>query len=155
MAHMIRRSLLTLGAAGVAASVLPLRAQSAWPNRAVKVVVPFAAGGNTDSIARLLAERFTQALGQPFVVENRVGAGGGLAIDFVSKAAPDGYTLLVGAMANLAILPVINKVTFDPIRDFVPISNIGSNPFVLGIHRSVPATNVQEFIDYEIGRAHV
>jgi tripartite-type tricarboxylate transporter receptor subunit TctC len=148
MAHLIRRSLLALGATGAASSVLPLRAQAAWPNRAVKVVVPFAAGGNTDSIARLLAERFTQALGQPFVVENRVGAGGGLAIDFVSKAAPDGYTLLVGAMANLAILPVINKVTFDPIRDFVPISNIGSNPFVLGIHRSVPATNVQEFIDY-------
>lgn len=123
-------------------------AQQAWPARPVKIVVPFAAGGNTDSIARLIAERFTQALGQPFVVENRVGAGGALAADLVAKSAPDGYTLFVAAMANLAILPAINKVNFDPIRDFAPISNIGSNPFVLGIHRSVPAATVQEFIDF-------
>jgi len=82
----------------------------------VKIVVPFAAGGNTDSIARLLAERFTQALGQPFVVENRIGAGCGLAIDFVSKSTSDGYTLLVGARANLAILPVINKISLIPSR---------------------------------------
>ncbi|MFM7570807.1 MAG: Bug family tripartite tricarboxylate transporter substrate binding protein [Betaproteobacteria bacterium] len=148
MAQLSRRSLLVVGAVSAGSLALPLRAQAAWPARSVKIVVPFAAGGNTDSIARLLAERFTQTLGQPFVVENRVGAGGGLAIDFVSKSAPDGYTLLVGAMANLAILPVINKVSFDPIRDFIPISNIGSNPFVLGIHRSVPATTVQEFIDH-------
>lgn len=148
MAYLSRRSLLALGAASAGSVALPLWTQPVWPARSVKIVVPFAAGGNTDSIARLLAERFTQALGQPFVVENRVGAGGGLAIDFVSKSAPDGYTLLVGAMANLAILPVINKVSFDPIRDFIPISNIGSNSFVLGIHRSVPATTVQEFIDF-------
>lgn len=146
-----RKALHIIAAAGAGVSVIradSVWAQASWPARPVKLIVPFAAGGNTDSIARLIAERFTQALGQPFVVENRVGAGGALAADLVAKAAPDGYTLFVAAMANLAILPAINKVSFDPVRDFAPISNLGSNPFVLGIHRSVPATTVQEFIDY-------
>jgi tripartite-type tricarboxylate transporter receptor subunit TctC len=141
-------SVASLGALSTVTHVSSVIAQPTWPNRPVKVVVPFAAGGNTDSIARLIAERFSQALGQSFVVENRVGAGGGLAADLVAKSAPDGYTLFVAAMANLAILPAINKVNFDPVRDFVPISNIGSNPFVLGVHRSVPAASVREFIDF-------
>lgn len=146
-----RKALSSLLCAGGLAALANARvgvAQSAWPSRPVKIVVPFAAGGNTDSIARLVAERFTQSLGQPFVVENRVGAGGALAADMVAKSAPDGYTLFVAAMANLAILPAINKVNFDPVKDFSPISNIGSNPFVLGIHRSVPATTVKEFIEF-------
>jgi tripartite-type tricarboxylate transporter receptor subunit TctC len=146
-----RKAIASVASFGMSAGLfgaMPARAQSSWPVRPVKMIVPFAAGGNTDSIARLIAERFTQSLGQPFVVENRVGAGGALAADLVAKSAPDGYTLFVAAMANLAILPAINKVNFDPVRDFVPISNIGSNPFVLGIHRSVPATTVREFIDF-------
>ena len=117
-----------------------------WPSKPIKIVVPFAPGGNTDSIARITAERLTQSLGQTVVVENKVGAGGGIAAEFVAKAAPDGYTLLMAAMPVMAILPAINKTNYDPVRDFVPISNVGSNPFVMGVHKSVPANNVQELV---------
>jgi tripartite-type tricarboxylate transporter receptor subunit TctC len=82
------------------------------------------------------------------VVENKLGAGGGIAAEFVAKATPDGYTLLMAAMPVMAILPVINKTNYDPIRDFQPISNIGSNPFVMGVHKSIPANNVQEFVSF-------
>ena len=138
----------TLLAAGLAA-LLPLGAMAqtpAWPNKPVKIVVPFAPGGNTDSIARIMAERLTQSLGQSVVVENKVGAGGGIAAEFVAKAAPDGYTLLMAAMPVMAILPAINKTNYDPVRDFVPISNVGSNPFVMGVHKSVAANSVQELV---------
>ena len=119
-----------------------------WPVRPIKLIVPFAAGGNTDSIARLVSERLTSSLGQPVVVENKLGAGGGIAAEFVAKATPDGYTLFMAAMPVMAILPVISKTNYDPIRDFQPISNIGSNPFVMGVHKSIPANNVQEFVSF-------
>ncbi|MFZ2737401.1 MAG: tripartite tricarboxylate transporter substrate binding protein [Burkholderiaceae bacterium] len=118
----------------------------AWPSKPIRIVVPFAPGGNTDSIARIVAERLTVSLGQPVLVENKVGAGGGIAAEFVAKAVPDGYILLMAPMPVMAILPAINKTNFDPLRDFLPISNIGSNPFVLGVHKSVPANNVQELV---------
>jgi tripartite-type tricarboxylate transporter receptor subunit TctC len=124
------------------------QAQSSWPQKPIRIVVPFAPGGNTDSIARVMAERFTQSLGQPVVIDNKVGAGGAIAAEFVAKAPADGYTLMMAAMPVMAVLPVINKTNFDPLRDFVPISNIGSNPFVMGIHKSVPATNLPEFVAY-------
>jgi tripartite-type tricarboxylate transporter receptor subunit TctC len=125
------------------------QAQTAvWPQRPIKIIVPFAAGGNTDSIARLTAERLTQSLGQTVVVENKAGAGGAIAADLVAKAAPDGYTLLMAAMPVLAILPTITKTNFDPLRDFTPISIIGSNPFVMAVHKSVPATNAMELVDF-------
>jgi tripartite-type tricarboxylate transporter receptor subunit TctC len=122
---------------GVALSQAPT-----WPSKPIKIVVPFAPGGNTDSIARIMAERLTQNLGQSVLVENKVGAGGGIAAEFVAKAAPDGYTLLMAAMPVMAILPAINKTSYDPVRDFVP----SSNPFVMGVHKSVPANNVQELV---------
>ena len=123
-----------------------------WPQRPVRVVVPFAAGGNTDQIARITAERLTNAFGQQFLVENRVGAGGGIAAEFVARSAPDGYTLLVAAVSQIAILPYVQRVAYDPVKDFAPISNIGTNPFVLGIHESVPAATVKEFVDYAKAR---
>ncbi len=119
-----------------------------WPQRPIRIIVPFAAGGNTDSIARLTAERLSQSLGQTVIVENKAGANGAIAADFVAQAAPDGYTLLMAAMPVLAILPTITKTKFDATRDFAPISIVGSNPFVMAIHKSVPAKNVREFIDY-------
>ena len=121
---------------------------AAWPQKPIKIIVPFAAGGNTDGIARLAAERLTQSLGQTVLVENKAGAGGAIAADFVAKSAPDGYTLLMAAMPVLAILPAISKTNFDTLRDFTPISIVGSNPFVMAVHKSVPATNVREFADY-------
>ena len=125
-----------------------VNAQNSWPQRPVKIVVPFAPGGNTDSIARITAERLTQGLGQLFIVENKVGAGGAIAADYVAKSPADGYTLLMAAMPVMAILPIITKTNFDPLKDFVAISNVGSNPFVMGVHKSVPATTIEEFVAY-------
>ena len=125
-----------------------VNAQNSWPQRPVKIVVPFAPGGNTDSIARSTAERLTQGLGQLFIVENKVGAGGAIAADYVAKSPADGYTLLMAAMPVMAILPIITKTNFDPLKDFVAISNVGSNPFVMGVHKSIPATTIEEFVAY-------
>lgn len=125
-----------------------VNAQNSWPQRPVKIVVPFAPGGNTDSIARITAERLTQGLGQLFIVENKVGAGGAIAADYVAKSSADGYTLLMAAMPVMAILPIITKTNFDPLKDFVAISNVGSNPFVMGVHKSLPATTIEEFVAY-------
>jgi tripartite-type tricarboxylate transporter receptor subunit TctC len=118
-----------------------------WPQRAVKVVVPFVAGGNTDNQARIVSERLAAALGQPFVVENRVGAGGAIAAEFVAKAPADGYTLFFAASPQFS-LPLVQKVSFDPYKDFAPVSIVGTNPFVLGIHASIPAKTVKEFVEY-------
>jgi len=92
-----------------------------WPQRPVKVIVPFVPGGNTDSQARIVSERLAAALGQALVVENRVGAGGAIAAEVVAKAAPDGYTLFFAASPQFS-LPLLQKVNFDPYKDFVPIS---------------------------------
>ena len=128
----------------------PAAAQD-WPQRAVKVVVPFVAGGNTDNQARIVSERLAAVLGQPFVVENRVGAGGAIAAEYVAKAAPDGYTLFFAASPQFS-LPLVQKVSFDPYKDFTPVSIVGTNPFVLGVHTSIPAKNVKEFVDYAKSR---
>src|SRR5688572_13369848 len=124
----------------------PAAAQD-WPQRAVKVVVPFVAGGNTDNQARIVSERLAAVLGQPFVVENRVGAGGAIAAEFVAKAPADGYTLFFAASPQFS-LPLVQKVSFDPYKDFAPISIVGTNPFVLGIHASIPAKTLKEFVNY-------
>jgi tripartite-type tricarboxylate transporter receptor subunit TctC len=129
------------------ALVAPMAQAQSWPQKPVKVIVPFSAGGNTDSQARIVSERLNALLGQPFVVENKVGAGGAIAAEFVAKSAPDGYTLFFAASPQFT-LPLMQKVNFDPFRDFAPISIVGTNPFVLGTHVSVPASTVKEFVDY-------
>jgi tripartite-type tricarboxylate transporter receptor subunit TctC len=139
----MRRLLVLIGAL---APIATAQAQS-WPQKPVKVIVPFSAGGNTDSQARIVSERMNALLGQPFVVENKVGAGGAIAAEFVAKSAPDGYTLFFAASPQFT-LPLVQKVNFDPFKDFAPISIVGTNPFVLGTHVSVPATTVKEFVDY-------
>jgi tripartite-type tricarboxylate transporter receptor subunit TctC len=130
---------LALGAASAAAQ--------SWPQRPVHVIVPFVAGGNTDSQARIVAERLNALLGQPFVVENKVGAGGAIAAEFVAKSLPDGYTLFFAASPQFS-LPLVQKVNFDPFKDFAPISIVGTNAFVLGVHMSVPVNTVKQFVDY-------
>lgn len=134
-------------AACIACLSVSANAQTPWPQKPVKVVVPFVAGGNTDSQARIVSERLAAVLGQPFVVENRVGAGGAIAAEFVAKAPADGYTLFFAASPQFS-LPLIQKVNFDPYQDFAPISIVGTNPFVLGVHESVPASTVREFVEY-------
>src|SRR4051794_41097698 len=110
-----------------------------WPIRPVTVVVPFPAGGNTDIVARILTRRLSERLGQPFVVDNRGGASGAIAAANVAQAAPDGYTLLFGSTPQIAIVPYVQKVTYDPRRDLVPTSIFGIGTFVLGISSAVPA----------------
>ncbi len=133
----------------LAASVL--YAQT-WPQRPVKVIVPFTAGGNTDTQARIISERLSAALGQPFIIENRAGASGAIAAEFVAKASADGYTLFFAGSTQILIVPLIQKVNYDPLNDFAPISVLGTNPFVLAVHVSVPAKTLREFIDY--AKAH-
>jgi len=132
-----------------AALLVPaLALAQAYPNRPVKVIVPYAAGGNTDSIARIVSDSLSRSLAQQFVVENRPGAGGAISAEFVAKAPADGYTLYVSAQGVVAMLPNIQKVSFDPLKDFSPISNLGTNPLVLGVHQSTGVKTLKEFIDF-------
>jgi tripartite-type tricarboxylate transporter receptor subunit TctC len=121
----------------------------AWPQQQVTVVVPFAAGGSTDVIARLVAQHMQAKLGQPFVVLNKSGAGGSVGAAAVAKAAPDGYTILVGTGGSQVTGPLtVKNMTFDPERDFVPVSMIAAAPFLLVVHPSIPATTLSELIAY-------
>jgi tripartite-type tricarboxylate transporter receptor subunit TctC len=119
-----------------------------WPQRPVTIIVPFAAGGNTDGIARMTGQRLGEALGKPFVIENRPGAAGAIAAEAAAKSQPDGYTLFVAALPVLAVVPAINKVQFDPQKDFAPISNIATNPFVLAINKDLPIKTLKDFVAY-------
>lgn len=143
----LRLSLLT-AIAGLALSPSMPLAQDAWPSRPIKLVVPFAPGGNTDTIARLAAEHLTKAIPATFVVENIVGAGGLTATNAVAKSAPDGYTLFVVASPQFGIVPALQQVAFDPVRDFTPIKNITLNPFVLIVHKSFPASDLKGLVTW-------
>jgi tripartite-type tricarboxylate transporter receptor subunit TctC len=120
----------------------------AWPTKPIRILVGFAPGGGTDIVARSLAPKLTELLGQPVIVENRSGASGTIAADAVAKAAPDGYTLLMGHSNSNAIAPfVLQKVPYDAATDFSPITYIGYVPNVLVVHPSVPARSVKELIE--------
>ena len=132
---------------------LPLVAHAqAWPSKPVKVLVPFPPGGVTDSVARITAEWLTQRLGQPVVVENRPGASGAIAAEALARSDADGYTLLSAATPQLAIVPYVQKVSYDPMKDFAPISIVGTNAFALGCNEKMPAATLKEFVEY--GRAN-
>ena len=144
-----RRALLAATAGATLTAAMPngARAQATYPNRPVRVIVPFAPGGATDILGRLIAGHLQEALGQPFVVENRSGGGGNIGSDLVAKAAPDGYTLLIGAAGNIGINPgLFPNMPYDPVRDLAPISLMASTPNILVVHPSVPANNVAELI---------
>ena len=117
-----------------------------YPNRAVKVVVPWPPGQATDIAARVVAERLQVALNQPFVIENKPGAGGAIGSETVAKSAPDGYTLLAASSGPLSIMPHLQKVPYDPLKDLAPISLVAATPFALVVHPSFPANNAKEFI---------
>jgi tripartite-type tricarboxylate transporter receptor subunit TctC len=131
-----------------------LRAEE-WPSRPVMIIVPFAAGGNTDSIARLTAHWLSQELGKEFIVENRAGAAGAIAAEHVARAQADGYTFLMAALPVIAIVPAMRKVPFDPIRDFEPVSAVATNPFVLAVNKDFPAKTIGAFISYIRERPNV
>jgi tripartite-type tricarboxylate transporter receptor subunit TctC len=118
-----------------------------FPNRPITLVVPYAAGGGNDAMARIAGEKTGRALGQQIVIENRGGAGGAIATRQVAKAAPDGYTLVIGGTGTLAINPTLyNNVGYDPRKDFTPIGLIGTSQLVILVHPSVPAQSVKELI---------
>jgi tripartite-type tricarboxylate transporter receptor subunit TctC len=134
-------------ALSLAALIIDADAQS-WPERPVTIIVPFAAGGNTDGIARMTGQRLGEALGKPFVIENRPGAAGAIAAETAAKSPPDGYTLFVAALPVFAVVPAMNKVHFDPQKDFAPISNIATNPFVLVVNKDLPIKTLKDFVEY-------
>ncbi len=119
-----------------------------WPARPVTVVVGYAAGGNTDVMARMASHSLSERLGQSFVVDNRIGAGGALAAAFVAQAVPDGYTLFFAASPQIAIVPRLQRVNYDPAKDFAPVSIFGTGPFILGISAAIPAKTLAEFVTY-------
>jgi tripartite-type tricarboxylate transporter receptor subunit TctC len=134
-----------LVAIGLAASVTAI-AQS-YPARPIRIILPFTAGGGTDLLARLLAQRFTESLGQPAVVDNRPGAGGNLGADFVVKALPDGYTLLLSTASTAVNVTLYPKLPFDIRKDLIAITQIGRSPIVVTTHPSVPARNIRELVE--------
>ena len=132
------------------ALLFPLAAHAqSWPQKPIKVIVPFPPGGVTDSLARITADWLTQRLGQPVVPDNRPGASGAIAADLVARADPDGYTLLSAASPQLAVVPHVQKITYDPIKDFAPISIVGTNAFALGCNaEKTPAKTLAEFVAF-------
>jgi tripartite-type tricarboxylate transporter receptor subunit TctC len=144
-----RRRFLRLA---LSAAVIPALARKTmaedYPARPVRLVVEVAAGGSPDIIARLIAQWLSERLGQPFVVENRAGAAGNIATEYVSKAAPDGYTLLLSMSANAINTTVYRNLSFNFIRDIAPVSSIGTIPLIMEVNPSIPAKTVPEFIAY-------
>jgi tripartite-type tricarboxylate transporter receptor subunit TctC len=139
--------LAALAALGWLVGAAPLAAQDNFPTKPVRMIVPFAVGGATDIVARIVAARMTEYLGQQVIVDNRPGAGGNLGADQVAKAAPDGYTLLMATVSTHAINPgMYRKIPYDPIKDFEPIARVGVTPLVLVVHKSVPATTTKELV---------
>jgi tripartite-type tricarboxylate transporter receptor subunit TctC len=125
-----------------------IQAQTAYPNKPIKYIVPVAAGGGSDMIGRTFCERFSKVLGQNVLVDNQSGGGGVIASQTAARAAPDGYTLMQGYVATHGTSPATRKLPYDPIKDFTPIGMIGSTPNVLVVNAALPVTDVKSFIDY-------
>lgn len=120
---------------------------AAYPSKPIRMVVPFPPGGPTDLVARLIGQKLTERWGQQVVIENRAGAGGTIGAEFVARSAPDGYTLVMGSTANMAVnVTLYDKLSYDPVKDFVPVNLAAVTPNLLVVNPSLPANNVAEFI---------
>jgi len=136
-----------------AALLAPLIVQAqSWPQKPIKVIVPFPPGGVTDAIARITADWLTPRLGQPVVPENRPGASGALAAELVARSEPDGYTLFSAATPQLAVVPYVQKINYDPLKDFAPVSIVGTNAFALGCNDRTPVKTLTELVEYARAR---
>jgi tripartite-type tricarboxylate transporter receptor subunit TctC len=138
------KSLAALLTVAALSATLPVAAQD-YPRKQIEIVVPFVAGGTTDNIARLIAQRFSESWGQTVIVNNRPGGGSTIGTNAVAKAAPDGHTLLVTTI-GFAINAGMQKLPYDPIKDFAAITELASLPLMLVVHSSLPATNLKEFV---------
>jgi len=136
--------------AGVLALLLLLFADAAgaqtYPNGPVRIIVPTAAGGVTDTMARIVAQRLTEVINQAVIVDNRAGGNGNIGADIVAKAPPDGYTILLTTNATIVINPHLSKLPYDPVRDFAPVSQVATLPFVLLVHPTLAVKSVPELI---------
>jgi tripartite-type tricarboxylate transporter receptor subunit TctC len=141
--RIFRLALLATSVLGVAG---PVYAQTAYPIRPVKIIVPFAPGGFTDVVARVLSQRLTQAMGQSFVVENKPGAGSIIGTNEVAKAPPDGYTLVIVSMTHTISPAIYKSLPYDPIKSFSPVSKLADSAYVLLVNPKVPVANVRELI---------
>jgi tripartite-type tricarboxylate transporter receptor subunit TctC len=122
-------------------------AAQGYPNRPVRLIVPFASGGGSDTVGRVIAQALSVSLGQGFVVENRTGAGGAIGAEAVAKSAADGYTLLLGSTSEIVHLAnVSTKVPYDPVKDFAPVSLVGSVPMALTVNEALPVSSVQDLV---------
>jgi tripartite-type tricarboxylate transporter receptor subunit TctC len=129
------------------AAVLPLAGVAqTYPAKPVRLVVPFPAGGGIDTTARILSQRLTERMGQSFIVENRAGAAGIIGTEFAARAAPDGYTLLVGSQTTQAVVPVMYKTSYNTAKDFAPITEIAKSPMLLLVHPTLPVKTAGELI---------
>lgn len=140
-------SLVVLTALALACVAADAVAQS-YPAKVVRIIAPVQPGGGVDLVARTMADRYTKALGQTFIVENQSGAGGSIAAQAVARAAPDGYTLMLGYVGTHGTNPAVRKVRYDPIEDFTPIAMVGGTPNVLVVTPSVPVNTLGELIEY-------
>ena len=139
---------LVFNSAAQAQTSKPIKANSAWPKQAIRIIVTFTPGGAPDILARVLAESWQQSLGVPVLVENRPGYGGNIGADLVAKSDPDGYTLLIGTVGIHAINGALyDKMPFHPIHDFTPISFLASTPNVLVVNKRLGVTSLHELID--------
>lgn len=133
--------------AAMALFTVAARAQDRYPGKPVRIIVPFAVGGATDIMARIMGQKMGEILGQTFIVDNRPGAGGNLGSDLVAKATPDGYILLMATASTHGANPnLYKKFPYHPVDDFIPLGVLGINPSVLGVHPSVPATDVKSLV---------
>ena len=147
--HISRRGLLQTAAAGAAVISLGSHAQSAWPAKPVTLVVPFPAGGGTDAFARPLSAQFAKLSGKPLIIDNRGGAGGTLGASIAAKAAPDGYTLFMGAVHHSIAPSMYPKLDYDIEKDFIPLALMANVPQVLVVNpKRVQAANIKEFIEF-------
>ena len=140
------RSCSLLAAGLLVAGLSPALAQTGYPNKPVKLIVPFAPGGFTDVVARILGQKLSVSMGQQFVIENKPGAGSSIGTDFVAKAAPDGYTLVMVSSTHVISPWIYKNLPYDPIKSFTVVSKLVDSPYVLLVNPKVQARNVQEFI---------
>ncbi|MSQ73060.1 MAG: tripartite tricarboxylate transporter substrate binding protein [Betaproteobacteria bacterium] len=144
-----RQMLAAMALIAIAVASLPSARAQPYPNRPLRLVVPFTPGGSNDILARILGQKMSESLGQPVIIDNRPGAAGTIGVDSVVKSAPDGYTLIIGSLSTMAIhVSAYPRRAFDPVKNLAPITQVATGPLVLAVNSSLPVRSVKELIEY-------